>query len=188
MSTYLLVGLGNPGNEYVGTRHNIGFMAAGIFAKRNMIPITSKKFHGMFGTGFVSRSKVHILLPQTFMNLSGKSVMAASQFFDLDFDHIIVAHDDIDIKFGKVKIKVGGGHGGHNGLRDILSKSGKKEFIRLRLGVGRPEHGDVVNHVLGKFKKVEVDEVAEMLHLANDVLELIVEQGPEEAQNKFNNN
>ncbi len=184
--SYLLVGLGNPGSEYAGTRHNIGFMAVDAFADRNFIPLTQKKFKGIFATGFCSQTKVHVLLPQTFMNLSGQSVVPAARFFDLDFENIIVVHDEIDLPLGEVRIKVGGGHGGHNGLRDIIAKSGQKDFIRLRLGVGRPDRGDVSNHVLGKFKKVEVDEVTEMLHVAIDALELIIQDGPVAAQNKFN--
>lgn len=184
--SYLLVGLGNPGNEYASTRHNIGFMAVDAFADRNTIPMTQKKFSGIFATGFCLQDKVHLLMPQTFMNLSGKSVVPAANFFDIDFEKVIVVHDEIDLELGQMKIKVDGGHGGHNGLRDIIAKSGRKDFIRLRLGVGRPERGDVSDHVLGKFKKVEVDEVAEMLHVAVQALEMIIKDGPAAAQNKFN--
>ena len=186
MTDFLLVGLGNPGPKYETTRHNIGFMAVDRVSDRHRISLTQQKFHGRYGSGRVGDAKVSLLEPQTFMNLSGKAVAEAARFFRIEPDHIVVLHDEIDLDFGTVRVKIGGGHGGHNGLRDIIDKIGSKEFIRLRLGVGRPTHGDVTNWVLSPFAKDETTTLDEMLHVAADATEVIVKDGPEAAQNEFN--
>lgn len=186
MSTHLLVGLGNPGSNYARNRHNVGFMVLDRFADRFGMSVSTNKFSGFYDSGLVSGEKVHLLEPQTYMNLSGKSVVAASQFFDIPVENWIVVHDEIDLPLGTIKIKIGGGHGGHNGLRDIIAKSGTKDFIRLRIGVDRPKHGDVADYVLSNFRQDEVDVVDEMLEIAADALEAVIKDGPEAAQNKFN--
>merc|ERR1711974_103115 len=113
--------------------------------------------------GFCGTHKLCLLEPETFMNLSGKSVVAAANFYDVEPDQIIVLHDELDIDLGKARVKTGGGHGGHNGLRDIVAKMGTKDFVRLRLGIGRPEHGDVTNHVLSRFRPDEEPAVEQMI-------------------------
>lgn len=186
MSRYLIAGLGNPGSKYAQTRHNIGFMALERLAARYRMALASEKFDSRFDTGRVAGEMVALIEPQTFMNRSGKSVVAAAGFYDLTPEQIIVIHDDIDLPLGTVRIKAGGGHGGHNGLRDIVAKMGNSDFIRVRLGVGRPEHGDVTNHVLGTFSSDEEDEVAELVESACDAVETILREGVAAAQNRFN--
>lgn len=183
---HLIVGLGNPGAKYDATRHNVGFMALDRLAERHNLALTQQKFHGRYATGFCGAEKVCLLEPETFMNLSGKSVVAASQFYSVAPSEIIVLHDELDIELGKVRVKIGGGHGGHNGLRDIAAKLGTKDFLRVRLGIGRPEHGDVTNHVLSRFRPDEEREVEEMLYTASDAIEAILEKGAAAAQNEFN--
>lgn len=186
MSRYLIVGLGNPGSKYAQTRHNIGFMALERLAERYRMSLASEKFDGRFDTSRVAGEMVALIEPQTYMNRSGKSVVAAAGFYDLAPEQIVVIHDDIDLSLGTVKVKEGGGHGGHNGLRDIVAKMGSKDFIRVRLGVGRPEHGDVTNHVLGTFSRDEEAEVAEVIEAACDAVETILREGVTAAQNRFN--
>ena len=182
----LIVGLGNPGPKYEKTRHNIGFMAVDMLSDRLGLPLTQQKFHGRYATGFCSSEKVTLLEPDTFMNLSGKSVVAARQFFQFEVDEVVVVHDELDLELGTVRVKIGGGHGGHNGLRDIAEKLGTRDFVRVRLGIGRPAHGAVTDWVLGAFKADEYGVVTDQLELACDVLEAIVRDGPMAAQNDFN--
>ncbi len=130
--------------------------------------------------------KVVLLEPDTYMNLSGKSVAAAARFYDVEPERIVVMHDEIDLAPGATRVKVGGGHGGHNGLRDIIDKIGTRDFVRVRIGVGRPEHGDVTNWVLGPFRPDELDQLDDTLEEAWRIAETIIESGPEAAQNEFN--
>jgi len=182
----LIVGLGNPGKEYQATRHNIGFMILDRLAARHGIGLSTKKFKGVYGTGFMRTDSVVLLQPQTFMNRSGQSVQPAAAFYDVEPERIIVVHDELDIDPGKVRIKVGGGHGGHNGLRDIIAKTGWRDFLRIRAGIGRPTRGDVTGHVLGAFAKSEQNLRDEMIEVACDALEMIVSDGVDAAQNRFN--
>ncbi|QDG50089.1 aminoacyl-tRNA hydrolase [Persicimonas caeni] len=186
MSRFLIAGLGNPGSKYARTRHNIGFMALDRLAERHRIALGSEKFDSRFDTGRVGGEMVVLLEPQTYMNRSGKAVQAAASFYDLSPDQIIVVHDEIDLPLGSIRIKRGGGHGGHNGLRDIVNRLSSKDFIRVRLGVGRPEHGDVTNHVLGAFDRDEQDDVAEVIETACDAVETIISDGVNTAQNRYN--
>jgi len=186
VSDFLLVGLGNPGAKYERTRHNIGFMVVERFARRHQIPLTQQKFHGRYATGIACGERIVLLEPLTFMNASGKSVAAAASFYGIDPGSILVVHDDIDLDFGTLRVKVGGGHGGHNGLRDIFDRLGSKDFVRVRVGVGRPRHGDVTNHVLSPFGEDETARVDGVLDDAADAIETIFEDGPEAAQNEFN--
>nr|WP_230470042.1 aminoacyl-tRNA hydrolase [Lujinxingia vulgaris] len=185
VSRTLIVGLGNPGPKYEGTRHNIGFAAVDALAQRYQMTVTQSKFHGVYTTGIIGGHDVALLKPLTFMNLSGKSVAPALNFFNVTPDRLIVLHDELDVELGQMKIKEGGGHGGHNGLRDIVAKTGTREFIRLRLGIGRPEHGDVTNHVLGRFRPDETVAVDRLLDDACDAVEVVLKEGVAAAQNRF---
>lgn len=180
----LIVGLGNPGRKYDGTRHNIGFAVADLFAARWNIRLNESRFDSEMGSGPLRDHTAVILKPQTFMNLSGKSVGPAARFWKLGPESVIVIHDDIDLPLGKVRVKVGGGHGGHNGLRDIDPQLGKNYF-RLRVGVGRPEHGNVSGWVLGKFATSEQGLVDQVLDLSCDAIEWILSEGLLEAQGKL---
>ena len=153
MTIQLVVGLGNPGPEYTKTRHNAGDWFVHQLAKDNNISLKpEKKYSGLYGKGLIGDTLVHLLIPTTFMNRSGKSVAPLANFFRISVEHILVAHDELDILPGICKIKQAGGHGGHNGLRDIIAcMANNKDFFRLRIGIGHPGHRDrVTGHVLGK--------------------------------------
>ena len=152
---HLIVGLGNPGAEYAAHRHNIGFLAVDEIARRHNFPPFRQKFSALVSEGVIDGEKIMLLKPQTFMNRSGDSVAQAAGFYKLAPADISVIHDELDLAPGKVRIKSGGGNGGHNGLRSIESHLGK-DFIRIRLGIGHPGHKDRVHsHVLSNFHKAE---------------------------------
>lgn len=154
--TCLLVGLGNPGKEYAGTRHNIGFMVAEGARESLGLPTFSKKFKGFVSKGKALGREVIVLMPQTYMNLSGDSVRAAVDFYKLKASDVLVVHDELDIPLGEVKFKVGGGDAGHNGLKSITAALGTPDYGRLRVGIGRPEHkSQVSDHVLSPFSAGE---------------------------------
>lgn len=156
----VLVGLGNPGPKYELTRHNAGFLILDLLASENGISWQGQKFQGEFAKGRILGEPCVLLKPQTFMNLSGRAVTQLLRFFKSDIQsELIVFHDDIDVPFGKVKAKIGGGHGGNNGIRSIIDETGVKDFTRVKLGVGRPqrqEDGDVSNWVLSPFTDDEL--------------------------------
>lgn len=151
---WLLVGLGNPGPDYARTRHNIGFMAADAIAGRYGFSAFGRKFQGEMAEGRIGNERVFMLKPQTFMNLSGQSVGALVQFYKIEPDHVLVIYDDVDLEPGKVRVKQGGGSGGHNGIRSIDAAIGVN-YRRLRIGVGKAEHASTSDHVLGRFSKAE---------------------------------
>lgn len=183
----LLVGLGNPGDKYLHTRHNIGFMLVEEVARRYAISLKKKGYQGIYGVGRVAGEETTILLPQTFMNLSGASVNAACQSLGVSPGDLIVAHDDLDLPFGALRIRPEGGHGGHNGIRNICSILGRGDFVRVKLGVGRPEQGDVTGHVLGRFAGDERKLLPTLLDKVADATEEIVRNGAISAMNLYNN-
>lgn len=141
----LIVGLGNPGATYAQTRHNAGFWLVQQISDTHQITLNhDKKFHGHIGRGTIAGTDIRLLLPDTFMNKSGLAVAAVARFYGITPDEILVAHDELDIKAGLIKLKTGGGHGGHNGLRDITAQLGAN-FHRLRIGIGRPAHASQVS-------------------------------------------
>jgi PTH1 family peptidyl-tRNA hydrolase len=150
----LLVGLGNPGAQYAGNRHNIGFMAVDAIAAANGISTWKTKHAGLLAEGNIGNERVLILKPQTFMNKSGDSVQQAARFYKIDNADIIVFYDELDLAPGKVRVKVGGGNGGHNGLRSIDPQIGL-DYKRVRLGIGHPGKENVTHHVLGDFAKAD---------------------------------
>ncbi len=160
MTIKLIAGLGNPGPEYTKTRHNAGVWFVEELAQRNNISLRpEKKYAGLYGKGEIGGELVHLLIPTTFMNRSGQAVAPLANFYRISVDNILIAHDELDIPPGSIKIKKGGGHGGHNGLKDIIARmANNKEFYRLRIGIGHPGHRDkVTGHVLGKAPKNEQD-------------------------------
>ncbi|WP_182085476.1 aminoacyl-tRNA hydrolase [Aureimonas sp. ME7] len=170
----LIVGLGNPGAQYAGNRHNIGFMAVDEIARLPGFKPWTKKFQGEISDGQIAGRKVLLLKPQTFMNDSGRSVQAAASFFKIEPADIVVFHDELDLPPGKVRVKTGGGHGGHNGLRSIDAHIGK-DYRRVRLGIGHPGSKERVNpHVLGDFAKVDRDWLDETLQAVARNAELLV--------------
>jgi PTH1 family peptidyl-tRNA hydrolase len=170
----LFVGLGNPGEKYRGNRHNIGFMAADAIARRHGFPAFRQKFSGLISEGEIAGERVLILKPQTFMNASGDSVGAAAKFFKLGAAEVTVFHDEIDLVPGKVRIKRGGGSGGHNGIRSIDPQL-DGAYRRVRLGVGHPGHKDaVMPHVLGDFSKADREWLEPLLDAVADSAELLL--------------
>ena len=167
----LIVGLGNPGKEYEATRHNAGFWFVDALARQQQISFkTEKKFHGHLARFNQAGQEVWLLKPDTFMNLSGQAVQAVCQFYKIPLDRILVAHDELDLEPGVARLKKGGGHGGHNGLRDIMSRMGK-DFYRLRIGIGHPGHKDkVTGHVLNK---VSADDERAIEDAINDALRVL---------------
>lgn len=182
----LLVGLGNPGPKYADTRHNIGFVAVERMASRHGIDLSRTKFKAQVGTGLVGSRTLVCLLPQTYMNLSGQSVGPAMTFYDMTPGQVIVVHDDIDLAFGVIRLKRGGGHGGHNGLRDMDRQLGNKEYFRVRVGVGRPARGDVKDYVLQRFAEEERPWVGDVADRACDAITALIEDGLTAAQSRFN--
>ena len=171
---FLLVGLGNPGKEYAATRHNIGFMAIDEIADSYGFKSATAKFHGLLQTGQIVGNKVVTLKPTTFMNRSGVAVSEAAKFYKIPLQNIIVIHDEIDLDLGRIRVKSGGGAGGHNGLRDIDSRIGK-DYKRVRVGVGHPGDKDrVSSYVLSKFAKSEVDEVQRIVISVADNIDILV--------------
>jgi PTH1 family peptidyl-tRNA hydrolase len=163
MATQLWVGLGNPGPQYVFNRHNVGFMVVDALADIHRFGPVQKKFQGWLQEGRIGSDKILLLKPATFMNESGRAVGEAMRFFKLDLSALTVFHDELDLAPFKVKIKQGGGHAGHNGLRSIDQHLGA-EFRRVRLGIGHPGHKDrVTGYVLGNYAKDEMDPLAGML-------------------------
>jgi peptidyl-tRNA hydrolase, PTH1 family len=146
----LIVGLGNPGSGYSQTRHNIGFMVMDILQKKYSLS-WKDKFKGNYSQISQGDEKIYFLKPQTFMNLSGESVSAICTFFKIEISDILVVYDEIELPFGTLVFKKGGGLAGHNGLKSIVSQIGSQDFLRLRMGVGKPTHGDVAGYVLSKF-------------------------------------
>ena len=186
MAAKLIVGLGNPGPQYSWTRHNAGFMVLDRLSRLSGIPVTRKAFSGLAGDGNWEGERVYLLKPQTFMNLSGRSVAEALRFYKLSLADLIVIHDDLDIPFGQVRLKEGGGHGGHNGLRSLAQELGSADYARIRVGIGRPEHGDVVNYVLANFAKGEMDALLEIVDGALDALAMLLKEGLPKAMSIFN--
>jgi PTH1 family peptidyl-tRNA hydrolase len=176
----LLVGLGNPGSRYALTRHNIGFMAVDAVARRHGVAAFRNRFKGVATDGAVGGERVLLLKPQTFMNLSGESVAAAAQFFKIPLDDIIVIHDEIDLRPGKLRVKRGGGSAGHNGLRSIDALLGP-DYWRVRIGVGHPGVRELVEpYVLQNFPADEREEwVSPLLEAVADTIGLLLSGTPE---------
>jgi PTH1 family peptidyl-tRNA hydrolase len=187
MKTYVIAGLGNPGPKYQWTRHNAGFLFLDRLAHLENLSITRASFSGLAGEWKYNDSRLILLKPQTFMNLSGRAVMQALQFYKLPLSQLIVVHDELDLPFGTARLKQGGGHGGHNGLRSIMEQLGKGEFTRLRIGIGRPPHGDTVNYVLGNIPPAEMEIMQRVLDGGIEMLEMMLREGLPKAMSLFNN-
>ena len=171
----LIVGLGNPGTEYQDTRHNAGFWFVDAVARKYNVSLKAeKKFQGEAGRFTLNGQDIWLLKPQTFMNLSGQSVQALAQFYKITLDSILVVHDELDLDPGTIRLKMGGGHGGHNGLRDISSRMGN-EFMRLRIGIGHPgDKSRVTGHVLNKVSTDDRIDIERAIDRALDVLPTII--------------
>ena len=182
----LVVGLGNPGARYAGTRHNIGFAVVAALAARWGASPASAKFNSLVAVASVGGRRSVLMQPQSYMNLSGESVQAAQRFFKLQTTAIVVLHDDIDLPTGSVKLKIGGGHGGHNGLRSCDNHLPSREYFRVRLGVGRPPHpsADVSKWVLGRFGASERALATHLIDTGADAVEELLGAGLLAAQGR----
>ena len=184
--THLIVGLGNPGEEYALTRHNAGFIAADFIAKRLGTECSRVRFHAMTGTAQLEEYRVLLMKPQTFMNRSGEAVRDAASFYKIPPQNIIVLVDDIYLPPGRMRIRAGGTDGGHNGLKDIIYHLGDDRFPRIRIGVGEKKQGDLVDWVLGKFSKEDLDLMTPCFAACCDAAALIMNGQTEEAMGRFN--
>jgi PTH1 family peptidyl-tRNA hydrolase len=183
----LVAGLGNPGEEYSLSRHNIGFMVIDELAKRLGVKIGKKGFKSLYSEAFLEEKKLILLKPQTYMNQSGKAVLEAAGFFKIPGRDIIVVYDEMDLPLGSIKIKVGGGSAGHKGIESIIKCLVDSNFIRVRIGIGKPNHkSETIDHVLSGFRKDERKIVEDVINRAVDAISEIVLRGVESAMTKFN--
>ena len=184
---WLVVGLGNPGRSYTKTRHNIGFMVLDALADAFSIGVEKKKNDVIFGRGVIKGERVILVKPMAYMNRSGPSVRRFADYFGIPGENMLVIHDDIDLTFERLKIKMKGGHGGHNGIRSMIDAFGSGDFARLRIGVGRPgDHKGVTDHVLGRFSESEQNVLDQLIMRARDAAVTILCDGIQEGMNAFN--
>ncbi|MGP1349020.1 MAG: aminoacyl-tRNA hydrolase [Stomatobaculum sp.] len=184
---YIIAGLGNPGAEYEDTRHNVGFRVIDCLAERLNTAVTEKKYFALCGKGVISGEKVILMKPQTYMNNSGQSLRAAADFYKVPPEQIIVLSDDIDLDQGRLRIRLKGSAGGHNGLKSIISHLGAQDFIRVRIGIGgKPEGRDLADYVLGRLKGSEAETMEQAYRSAADAVEAILSEGGEKAMNFYN--
>lgn len=182
-----VIGLGNPGQKYAGTRHNIGFDAVTAIADKYDLKIDNKGFKGIYAQGFISGEKVLLVQPQTYMNLSGECVRAVMDFYKLTTEDLIIICDDINLDTGRIRIRKKGSAGGHNGLKNIILHLGTEEFPRIRVGAGeKPQDWDQVDYVLGRFPKDEEPVMREALANVTGAIEAWVADGIDAAMNRFN--
>lgn len=182
----LIAGLGNPGKIYARHRHNVGFRVVDLLGKRHGIELKKRSFGAEIGNGMIGRQAVILAKPQTFMNISGDAVGPVVRFYRLEPNDLIVIHDDLDIELSHMKISMGQGHGGHNGVRSVADALGSTEFFRVRVGIGRPPVGvDATDYVLSEFDK-EGDRLAsDAVTRAADAVEILIEKGLAAAQQAF---
>ena len=184
---YLIVGLGNPENEYSHTRHNMGFDTINKIAKNNNIQITKNKFKGLCESTIIQNQKVILLKPQTYMNQSGESVKEVAEFYNLKPEEKILIYDDIDIEKGHIKIRKKGGAGSHNGMKSVVEELQSTNFARIRVGIGQPEFkSDMINYVIGKVPQEEQKILQQGVEKAAKAVEEILKNGIDIAMNKFN--
>lgn len=183
---YVIVGLGNPGRQYQHTRHNVGFDAIDILSDKLSIRVDKIKYKAVIGEGNYKGEKIMLVKPQTYMNLSGESVMKICNYYNLKMENLIVIYDDIDTDFGKLRIRKKGSAGTHNGMRNIIYLLQKDDFPRVRVGIGKPERGDLKDFVLRRFGKEESDIISDCLERAAQSVLSIIEEGADKAMNQFN--
>ncbi|GFN33757.1 aminoacyl-tRNA hydrolase [Paenibacillus xylaniclasticus] len=182
-----IVGLGNPGTKYQNTRHNVGFMAIDMLAKRWGISVTQSKCKALIGEGNVGGVKVVLIKPMTFMNLSGESVRAYMDYYKVPLEDLIVIYDDLDTELGRIRLRYQGSAGGHNGIKSIIQHIGTQTFNRIRMGITRPQPGsDIADYVLDNFAKSEQEKLAAMIEQTCDAAEFALNATFEQTMAKFN--
>lgn len=187
MTTHIVAGLGNPGAQYERQRHNVGFMAVDRLAARAGVPVTRKRLRSLLGKGVVAGRSAVLLKPQTYMNLSGEALQQAARFYRVDPQDVVVIHDDGDLELGRLMLKRGGGNAGHNGIQSISQSLGTRDYLRVRIGIGRPMGGPSMSaHVLAGFTSDETKGIDEALERACDAVELLLESGEAAAMNRYN--
>ena len=184
--TWLIVGLGNPGAEYRGTRHNVGFEAIELLSDRHRIKVDRSKNQARYGIGQIGEITVALIRPLTYMNLSGRAVAPFAKEFSIPAERILVVTDDLDLVLGRVRLKPKGSAGGHNGHKSIIASLGTTEYPRLKIGIGSVDRANTVEHVLGNFNPVERKMINEAIALAADGVEIAVQDGIDRALNRVN--
>ncbi len=182
----LIVGLGNPGAEYEGTRHNVGFEAINLLAARHGIAVSKRNYRAVYGEGTISGERILLIRPMTFMNLSGESVGAICRFYKIPAEDVFVIYDDIALAVGKLRLRFQGSAGGHNGMANLIQHLGTQEIPRIRIGVGGVDGARMINHVLGKFRPDERPVIAETCERACDAVEYALANTFVNAMNQFN--
>lgn len=185
---YLIAGLGNPTPRYEKTRHNAGFDVIDLLAEKYNISVTERKHKAFSGSGIIEGQRVLLVKPQTFMNLSGESIVSFLNFYKLDVtNQLIVIYDDISLAPGKLRVRMKGSAGGHNGIKNIIARVGSQDFMRIRVGIGeKPQGFDLADYVTSRFSKEERQQVEEAMELAADAAALLVQGKAEEAMNRYN--
>ena len=184
---YLIVGLGNPENEYSKTRHNMGFNVINKIAKEYKIDVTQKKYEGLFGTGDIEGQKVILLKPQTFMNDSGKSVIKFKNFYKISDENCLVIYDDIDLEKASIRIRKKGSPSSHNGMKSVTEYLGTQNFPRIRVGIGKPEYkDDLINYVIGKIPKEEQELLEQGVEKAKEAVIEFIKNGIDSTMNRYN--
>jgi PTH1 family peptidyl-tRNA hydrolase len=184
---YLVAGLGNPGSEYEETRHNIGFMIVDEIAREFSISFDENRFNTLIGRGSVKDIKTVLAKPLSFMNRSGPPIHSLSKYLGICVRNIIIIHDDMDLEFGRIKIKEKGGHGGHKGIQSLKDAFESGDFVRLRIGIGRPgPEVSVINHVLGRFDPDKEEKLNPLIIQARDAVVTVLCEGAKKGMNAFN--
>ncbi|NRD77471.1 aminoacyl-tRNA hydrolase [Bacillus sp. BRMEA1] len=183
----MIVGLGNPGKQYEQTRHNIGFEVIDELSRRFNIPLNQAKFKGIYGIGFYNGVKVLLLKPLTYMNLSGESIGAVLDYYQIEIEDIVVIYDDLDLPVGKIRLRQKGSSGGHNGIKSTVAHLGTQEFNRIRIGIDRPQPGmSVPDYVLGRFRQEEYVPLQEAVKKSTDACEAWLEKPFLQVMNEYN--
>ncbi len=183
---YLIVGLGNPGTQYAGTRHNVGWEVIERLSSRHRIPVKRRTMRSVLGDGVIEGKRAILARPMTYMNLSGEAVGAISRMYRIPPEQIIVVVDDVALPLGRLRLRLKGSCGGHNGLESIERHLSTQEYPRVRIGVGGARPGELIDHVLSKFRPDERAAIAEALDLAADAVEMALRDGFEQAMNVYN--
>ncbi len=184
---YVIVGLGNPGLQYENTRHNVGFLTIDYLAKKHNIPVKKLKFKSLYGQGEISGQKVMLVKPQTYMNNSGEAVREIKNYFKFDEDELIVIVDDIDIDFGRIRLKKKGSAGTHNGMKSIIYQIQNDKFPRIKIAVGKkPNYMDLANFVLSGFNEKEADIIRQEITMSAEAIEMLLATNIDKAMNKYN--